>query len=93
MPESLHLLFYEYVPDIAERRGPYREGHLAVIARGHEAGEIVMAGAVGDPLHSGLLIFRDRAAAEAFPARDPYIDAGLVKSWRVEPWAVVTPLP
>jgi uncharacterized protein YciI len=90
MPETLHLLSYEYVPDIVERRVPHREGHLAVIARFHEAGTIVLAGAVGDPPHGGLFVFRDPDQIEAFVAADPYIEAGLVVSRRVEPWTVVT---
>jgi len=28
-PPKYTLLTYEYVPDILEKRGPYREGHLA----------------------------------------------------------------
>jgi uncharacterized protein YciI len=92
MPETLHLLIYEYVPDIVERRGPHREGHLAAIAAHHAAGAIVMAGAVGDPVDSGLLVFRDREAIDAYLRDDPYVAAGLVASHRVEPWTVVTPL-
>jgi uncharacterized protein len=92
MPETLQLLIYEYVPDIVERRGPYREGHLAAIARHHASGAIVMAGAVGDPVDGGLLVFRDASAIETYLRDDPYVDAGLVVRHRVEPWTVVTPL-
>lgn len=92
MPETLHLLTYEYVPDIVERRAPHREGHLAAIAGYHAAGTIVMAGAVGDPVRGGLFVFRDAAGADAFMAEDPYVAAGLVVSHRVEPWTVVTPV-
>jgi uncharacterized protein YciI len=90
VPETLQLLFYDYVPDIAERRAPHREGHLALIARYHEDGRIVMAGPVGDPLRGGLFVFRDAAQAEAFAGEDPYVAAGLVAGRRVEPWTVVT---
>ena len=90
MPQKLHILFYEYVPDIAERRAPHREGHLAAIARWHGDDRIVMAGALGDPPHSGVLVLRDAADAERFMAEDPYVKADLVTSWRVEPWTVVT---
>ncbi|MBB4661927.1 YciI family protein [Conexibacter arvalis] len=93
MPETLFLLHYDYVPDILEKRGPHREGHLAAIARFHEAGKIVLAGAAGDPVHGGLLVFRDAADIEGYLAEDPYVDAGLVTAHRVEPWTVVTPLP
>lgn len=88
--ELLHLLIYEYAPDMAERRVPHREEHLALIARYHADGRLVIAGALGDPVHGGLLAFREAADAEAFAAEDPYGSAGLVTSSRVEPWAVVT---
>jgi uncharacterized protein len=86
-----HLLFYEYVPDIAERRGPHREAHLALARRWKEEGRLVMAGALGDPPHGAVFVFRadGPAAAEEFVAADPYVSAGLVTAWRVEPWNVV----
>jgi uncharacterized protein len=93
MPETLYLLHYDYVADILEKRAPHREGHLAVIARFHEEGKIVLAGAAGDPVRGGLFVFRDAADVEPFMAEDPYVAAGLVTAHRVEPWTVVTPLP
>ncbi len=93
MPEKLHILFYEYVPDIVERRAPHREGHLGLITRWHDEGRIVMAGGIGDPVHAGMIVLRaedPQAAAEAFVAEDPYQPAGLVTSWRVEPFLNVT---
>lgn len=89
MPELLHLLIYEYVEDMATRRAPHREAHLALIRRYADEGRLVRAGAVGDPVSGGLLVFRDAADAAAFAAEDPYGAAGLVTSWRVEPWTVV----
>jgi uncharacterized protein YciI len=90
MPESLHVLIYEYVADMAQRRAPHREGHLALIRAYHADGRLVIAGPIGDPVHGGLLAFRTAADAETFAAEDPYGPAGLVTSSRVEPWAVVT---
>ena len=93
MPEQLHILFYEYVPDVVERRAPHREGHLALIRQWHDDGRIVMAGGLGDPPHSGLIVLRaddPQSAAEEFVAEDPYQPAGLVTSWRVEPFLNVT---
>jgi uncharacterized protein YciI len=90
MAETLHILFYDYVPDIVERRAPHREGHLALIARYHEDGRLVMAGPVGDPLRGGLFVFREAGQAEVFAAEDPYVAAGLVADRRVDPWTVVT---
>jgi uncharacterized protein YciI len=92
VPERLQLLVYDYVDDIVERRGPHREAHLALIERWKNEGRIVIAGAIGDPPHGGLLAIRadDASAAEQFVSEDPYNAAGLVKAWRVEPWTVVT---
>jgi uncharacterized protein YciI len=44
-----HILFYDYVEDMAERRGPHREAHLARNRAEREAGRITLAGALGDP--------------------------------------------
>jgi len=86
-----HILFYEYVKDIADRRRPHREAHLARIHAEREAGRIVMAGALGDPPSSAAIVFEDVAPEEieAFASGDPYVEAGLVVSRRVEPWRLV----
>ncbi len=90
MSEFLHLLVYEYVDDMTERRAPYREAHLALIRRYQADDRLVIAGGIGVPVHGGLLAFREPADAEAFAAEDPYNAAGLIISSRIEPWAVVT---
>ena len=90
MSELLHLLVYEYVEEMAERRAPHREAHLALIQRYRADDRLAIAGAVGVPVHGGLLAFREAADADAFAAEDPYKAAGLIVSSRVEPWAVVT---
>ncbi|HXE43946.1 MAG TPA: YciI family protein [Conexibacter sp.] len=90
MSELLHLLVYEYVEDMSERRAPHREAHLELIRSYQADGRLVIAGGVGVPVRSGLLAFRDAADAEAFVAADPYAAAGLIVSSRIEPWAVVT---
>jgi uncharacterized protein YciI len=89
--DSHHLLLYEYVEDIVERRGPHREEHLKKIRAGKEAGRIVMAGALGTPPAGGAIVFRgvERGEVEAFVNDDPYVKAGLVRSWRIEPWNLV----
>jgi uncharacterized protein len=85
------ILFYDYVDDVLERRGPYREAHLAGIRAERDAGRVVMAGAVGDPPHGAVIVFGDveRDLIEGFARSDPYMEAGLVAAWRVEPWNVV----
>jgi uncharacterized protein YciI len=85
------MLFYDYVDDIVERRGPHREAHLAKIREARDRGEVVMAGALGDPPHSAAIVFRDvdPALIESFARDDPYAQAGLIRQWRVEPWTLV----
>jgi uncharacterized protein YciI len=86
-----HLLLYDYVEDVVEKRAPHRERHLAYARRFKDDGRLVMAGAIGDPPHGAALVFRvdDPAEVEAFADGDPYVEAGLVTARRVEPWNVV----
>jgi uncharacterized protein YciI len=84
------VLAYEYVDEMLERRKPYREAHLARVEVEREAKRIVMAGPLGDPPTGALLVFADGVPVEeieAFVAGDPYVEAGLVTSRRIEPWA------
>jgi hypothetical protein len=76
---------------MTERRGPHREAHLEHIRADQRAGRIVMAGALGDPPTGGAMAFCgvDQKHVEAFVAADPYVKAGLVTSWRLEPWNLV----
>jgi uncharacterized protein len=93
MPDTAvhYMLVYEYVEDVVDRRGPYRDAHLARIYEERDAGRLVMAGALGDPPHGGALVFRDvePEAIEAFVQDDPYVKAGLVTSHRVARWNLV----
>jgi uncharacterized protein YciI len=90
MTVVLQSLTYEYVPDILERRGEYRDAHLARIAEWKERGELVIAGALGDPPHGALFGFAaDPERVEEYVSGDPYVTAGLVVVHRVEPWTVV----
>jgi uncharacterized protein len=91
MADEYILLAYEYVDDMVERRVPYREAHLERIRAEKDAGRITMGGALGDPPTGAAIVFHnvDRIAVEEFVAQDPYVKAGLVTSWRAEPWKVV----
>ncbi len=86
-----YLLSYEYVEDMAERRTPYRDGHLELARAAHERGDLVMAGAYSEAPAGAVLLFRgeDPAVAEAFVAADPYARNGLVVRWEVRPLQVV----
>jgi uncharacterized protein YciI len=85
------LLQYDYVPDILERRAPFREAHLTLAREAHERGALLMAGALTEPVDGAMFVFTtgDRAVAEDFAARDPYVREGLVTAWRIRLWNVV----
>lgn len=89
--EDTYLLLYTYVPDIAERRGPHREAHLARIVAEQAAGRVIMAGALGTPPTGGAIVFRGVSPEhiEQFTAADPYVQAGLVTAQRIERWNLV----
>lgn len=88
---ATHLLLYEYVPDILERRGPHREAHLERIREQRAAGRVQLAGALGDPPHGGAIVWHDAEPGEieAFVREDPYMRAGLITGFRIEPWTLV----
>lgn len=83
-------LTYEVVDDFLNQRTPFRPAHLKEVRGAHERGELIMAGALGEPA-GALLVFRaaDKSVAENFAKADPYVNEGLVKSWSVRPWTVV----
>jgi uncharacterized protein YciI len=83
-------LTYEVVDDFVNKRTPFRPTHLAGVREAHARGELIMAGALGDPA-GALLVFRaaDKSIAENFAKADPYVNEGLVKTWTVRPWTVV----
>jgi uncharacterized protein YciI len=86
-----YLLFYDVVPDYVERRTAYRAEHLALARAAHARDELVLAGALADPIDGAVLLFRGEspAVAEAFAAADPYVRHGLVTRWRVRAWTTV----
>ena len=101
-PAGRHfLLFYDVVPDYVERRAAFREQHLTLARAATARGELVLAGALADPVDGAVLLFRgdSPAIAERFAAADPYVTNGLVTRWRVRPWTTVvgpqaaTPVP
>jgi uncharacterized protein YciI len=86
-----YLLEYELVEDYLDRRPAFREQHLARARAAHDRGELVLAGALADPVDRAVLVFRgsDRAEAEAFARDDPYVRNGLARRWTVRDWTVV----
>ena len=86
-----YLLFYDIVDDYAERRLPFRAAHLAHAGKAVARGELVLGGALANPIDGTVLLFKGSSpdAAEAFAKNDPYVTNGLVTNWRVREWTTV----
>jgi uncharacterized protein len=84
-------LLYDVVEGFLDKRTPHRPAHLQTVRDAQARGELVMAGALGDPPDGALLVFRAETAdvVERFARADPYVTSGLVQRWRVRPWTVV----
>ena len=85
------LLFYEFVGDYLERRPQFRADHLRLAWTAADRGELVVAGALADPVDSAVLLFRceNKSVAEEFASADPYVANGLVARWHVREWTTV----
>jgi len=86
-----YLLFYEVSQDYLERRIEFRTEHLTLAWQAHARGELVLGGALANPVDLALLLFQGEssAVAERFAEADPYVRNGLVKRWWVRPWTTV----
>jgi uncharacterized protein YciI len=85
------LLFYEAGPAYLERRPQFRGEHLKLAWEAAERGDIIVAGALADPVDGAVLMFRgeDKKVAEDFARADPYVTNGLVARWHVREWTTV----
>jgi uncharacterized protein YciI len=85
------LLMYDAAPTYLQHRGEFRAQHLALAWEAQARGELLLGGALADPVDGAVLLFQgdSPAAAEAFAAADPYVKNGLVTRWRVRPWTTV----
>jgi uncharacterized protein len=86
-----YLLFYEAGPDYAERRASFRAAHLEYARQAVDRGELVLGGALANPIDGAVLLFRGHtpAIAEQFAAGDPYVVNGVVNRWHVREWTTV----
>ncbi len=85
------LLIYEVVDDYVARRMPFRPQHLALAEQAAERGELVLGGALVDPVDMAILLFRGTSqdVAKSFALNDPYVQNGLVVKWSVREWTTV----
>jgi uncharacterized protein len=86
-----YLLFYEVADDYVEKRARFRDAHLAMAWKASERGELLLGGALANPVNGALLLFKGDSpdVAEKFALADPYVSNGVVKRWYVREWTTV----
>ena len=86
-----YLLFYDVGEDYLQRRNEFRKEHLKLAWAYHSKGELVLGGALADPVDCAILLFKGDSpvVAERFADVDPYVKNGLVKRWYVRKWTTV----
>ncbi len=84
-----YLLIYEVVEDYVAKRAAFRAEHLQLAQAASMRGDLLLGGALAEPVDKALLLFRSQEAAEAFANSDPYIQNGLVLKWSVRQWNTV----
>ena len=88
-----YLLTYDYIPDVLEKRGPFRAEHLQLAQDLVTSGHCLHGGPKG-PLEEGapptgaLFVFTDLASAKDFVEKDPYVSGGIVTAHKIEAWTV-----
>lgn len=85
------LLFYDADDDYAAKRAPHRGLHLEKARAAAARGELVLGGALADPVDGSVLLFKaeSREIVEAFVREDPYVVQGVVTRWRIREWTTV----
>ena len=88
---SHYLLIYDLADDYLSRRGEFRGVHLKMAWDAHAKGDLVLGGALGEPVDRAILMFKGESpkVAEDFANADPYVTNGLVKAWTVRHWMTV----
>ena len=86
-----YLLFYEVGPDYVSRRAEFRDAHLKKAWEAAARGELILGGALANPVDGAVLLFRSDSpdAAERFARADPYVTSGAVQRWYVREWNTV----
>jgi uncharacterized protein len=86
-----YLLFYEVAPDYLKRRGEFRLAHLEHAWAAHARGELLLGGALAEPVDGAVLLFQCDTpdVVQRFAETDPYVTNELVTNFQVRPWTTV----
>jgi hypothetical protein len=73
------------------RRAAFRQAHLELAWKASDRGELILGGALANPVDGAVLLFKGDSpeVAVRFALADPYVANGLVKRWYVREWTTV----
>jgi uncharacterized protein YciI len=85
-----YILFYKSVDNYFARRAEFRDAHLNYADDYVKRGELILGGALEEPVDSAVLVFKGESISivEEFAKNDPYVINGLIVEWIVRPWNV-----
>jgi len=84
-----YVTFYEMAPGAMPGLMQHYPAHRARLDDFHARGLCLAAGPLGDPPEGALGLYASKEAAEEFIAGDPFVQNGLVASWRIVLWNAV----
>lgn len=93
-PPTQYMLTYDYIPEVLEKRGPFRAEHLQLAADMAAAGTCIAGGPYaplqpdGAPPTGALFVFDSMASAQEFVDKDPYVSGGIVTAHHIHAWTV-----
>lgn len=86
-----YVLIYDLADDYLQRRAEDGGEHIRLLWEAYDRGELVLGGALVEPVDQGLYVFKGEspAVAENFAKNDSYVRLGFVKNWKVRQWITV----
>lgn len=88
---KIFTLQYFFVPNMPERRAPFRQAHLKYLNDLVSEGKFIAGGAYQPTCEEGLLVYRSQTKEEVeqYAKNDPYYLNNLVVDYKINEWNVV----
>ena len=81
------IVTYRAVEDFLPLAREHRDAHVAALQDFRSRGLLLSAGPLQDPFNGDALsVFVSREAALEFVEHDPFVKAGVVRSWELREW-------
>jgi len=91
MKKKHFILFYDYVPNMGERRTPIRPAHFEYAKQWVAQGKLQFGGAFTADLSGAIITFECDSIQEVeeFYKNDPYYKSGLITDVKIKEWSIV----